>query len=72
MTEAWAWDRPAEALVDRAASPWDDASRRPSHADKRRGWRKELLREEIHTTLLAGPSAEEIQDTIERLLALAA
>jgi hypothetical protein len=72
MTEAWAWDRPAEALVNRAASPWDDPSRRPSHADKRRGWREELLREEIHAALLAGPSREEIHDTVERLLALAA
>src|SRR2546421_7602876 len=72
MTEAWAWGRPAEALVDRATSPWDDASRRPSHADKRRAWRKELLREEIHATLRAGPSDAEIQVAAERLLALAA
>src|SRR5438477_4615963 len=56
MIEAWAWDRPVEGLVDRSASPWDDASRRPSHADKRRAWRRELLREQIHTTLLATPS----------------
>src|SRR5213078_3813769 len=66
MTEAWAWQRPAEGLVDRSTSPWDDASRRPSHADKRRAWRRELLREEIHATLLAGPSNEEIQATAER------
>jgi hypothetical protein len=36
MTEAWAWGRPAEGLVDRTASPWASPSRRPSHADKRR------------------------------------
>jgi hypothetical protein len=72
ITEAWAWDHPAEDLVDRANSPWDDASRRPSHADKRRAWRKELLREEIHATLRARPSDAEIQAAAERLLALAA
>jgi DDE superfamily endonuclease len=72
LTEAWAWQRPAEGLVDRSTSPWDDASRRPSHADKRRAWRRELLREEIHATLLAGPSNEEIQAAAERLLSLAA
>jgi DDE superfamily endonuclease len=72
MTEGWAWGHPAEALVDRATSPWDDSHRRPSHADKRRAWRRELLRDEIHATLSAGPSAEEIHAAAERLLALAA
>ncbi len=72
MTEAWAWGRPSAELTDRSASPWDDPQRRPSHADKRRAWRRELLRQEIHSTLRAGPSSEEIQATAERLLALAA
>jgi hypothetical protein len=72
MTEAWAWGRPSDELTDRSASPWDDPQRRPSHADKRRAWRRELLRQEIHATLRAGPSSEEIQATAERLLALAA
>src|SRR3954470_7780574 len=35
MTEAWAWGRKAEDLVDRSASPWDSATRRPSRADQR-------------------------------------
>jgi len=72
LTEAWAWQRPADGLVDRSASPWDDPTRRPSHADKRRAWRQELLRQEIHATLRAGASCEEIRATAERLLALAA
>jgi DDE superfamily endonuclease len=72
LTEAWAWQRPADGLVDRSASPWDDPTRRPSHADKRRAWRQELLRQEIHATLRAGASWEEIRATAERLLALAA
>ena len=42
MTEAWAWNRAAKGLVEhRSASPWDDAARRPSHADKRRAWRRD-------------------------------
>ena len=46
MTEAWAWNRAEEGLVGhRSASPWDDEPRRPSHADKRRAWRRELLGE---------------------------
>jgi hypothetical protein len=72
LTEARAWDRPSEELTDRSASPWDDPRRRPSHADKRRAWRRELLRLEIHSTRLAGPSNDEIHAAAERLLSLAA
>ena len=72
MTEAWAWCRPAEQLVDRSASPWDDPSRRPSHADKRRAWRRELLGEEIRAVLRPGVTEEEFQAAAERLLSLAA
>jgi DDE superfamily endonuclease len=72
MTEAWAWRRSDEELVDRSASPWDKASRRPSHADKRRAWRRELLGEEIRAVLRPGVTEAEIQATAERLLSLAA
>jgi DDE superfamily endonuclease len=73
MTEAWAWGRPAEVLVGhRSASPWDDRTRRPSHADKRRAWRRELLAEQIHTVLRPGLTETEIRTAAERLLDLAA
>jgi DDE superfamily endonuclease len=72
MTEGWAWGRTAEELVDRSASPWDDPARRPSHADKRRAWRRALLREEIRTVLRPGVTEAEIQAAAERLLRLAA
>jgi len=72
MTEAWAWTRPADELVDRSDSPWDSPLRRPSHADKRRAWRRALLGEEIRAVLRAGVTEEEIQAAAERLLSLAA
>ena len=72
LTEAWAWGRSGEELVDRSDSPWDDPDRRPSHADKRRAWRRELLAEEIHAALLPGITEAEIQAAAERLLSLAA
>jgi hypothetical protein len=72
MTEAWAWGLPAGELVDRSASPWDDPARRPSHADKRRAWRRALLREEILAVLRSGMTEGEIQAAAERLLSLAA
>ena len=72
MTEAWAWNRAVAELVDRSASPWDTPLRRPSHADKRRAWRRALLGEEIRAVLRPGVTEEEIQATAERLLSLAA
>ena len=72
MTEAWAWGRESSELVDRSASPWDTPSRRPSHADKRRAWRREFLREELRAVLSPGATAAEIQAAAQRLLSLAA
>ena len=73
MTEAWAWDRAEKGLVEhRSASPWDDGDRRPSHADKRRAWRRELLGEEIRSVLRPGATERELQEAAERLLNLAA
>lgn len=73
MTEAWAWGRDTAGMVGhRSASPWDDATRRPSHADKRRAWRRELLAEQIHAVLRPGLTEPEIQAAAERLLDLAA
>jgi DDE superfamily endonuclease len=72
MTEAWAWGRLEVELVDRSESPWDDPNRRPSHADKRRAWRRELLVEEIRAVMHPGLTEAEIQAFAERLLSLAA
>jgi hypothetical protein len=73
MTEAWAWNRGEKELAGhRSASPWDDESRRPSHADKRRAWRRELLRDEIRAALRVGTTEPELQSAAERLLNLAA
>jgi hypothetical protein len=71
LTEAWAWGRPAEGLVDRSGSPWDDPCRRPSHADKRRALRRELLGEEIRAALRAGTTEADLATVAERLLDLA-
>ena len=72
MTEVWAWQREQEDLVDRSSSPWDVATRRPSHADKRNAWRRELLQEELTEVLRVGLTEKEIHTTTERLLRLAA
>ena len=73
MTEAWAWKRDEKELAGhRSASPWDDGARRPSHTDKRRAWRRELLGNEIRAVLRLGVTEQELQAVAERMLNLAA
>lgn len=47
LVELWAWDRPTEELCDRNDSPWDDAARRPSHANRRNALRRQILQHEL-------------------------
>ena len=71
-TEGWAWHRDGEGLTaHREQSPWDDRARRPSHADTRRAWKREILGNEILAALRAGADEREILATAERLLDLA-
>ncbi|HEX2065214.1 MAG TPA: transposase [Candidatus Thermoplasmatota archaeon] len=72
VVEAWAWARAEDELVDRSRSPWDEADRRPSHADKRKALQREILREEIRAVLGERAEQEEFQDLATRLLELAA
>ena len=51
-----------------AAPPWDDDPRRPSHADERRAWRRELLGEEIRAALRPGGTERDILAIAGRLL----
>lgn len=72
-TEGWAWGKRAESLTGhREESPWDQEPRRPSHADKRRAWTREILGEEIRAALRSGADEREIHATAERILDLAA
>jgi DDE superfamily endonuclease len=71
LVEAWAWDRPEEQLVDRSDSPWDCEPRRPSHRDKRKALKRDILRQEIAATLKGRPDKEKIQALAEHLVVLA-
>ena len=72
LVEAWAWAKPAAALVDRSTSPWDCVPRRPSHQDKRKALQHEVLQEEIQEVLSGQLTKERIRALAERLLGLAA
>jgi hypothetical protein len=71
LVEAWAWNQPAEAICDRSASPWDTPDRRPSHADRLRALRQEILRQEYSQAAAHARPPRKIQRLIEHLMALA-
>jgi hypothetical protein len=50
LVELWAWARPHQELCDRRSSPWDDATRRPSHADRCKALRRSCVRTAIPRT----------------------
>jgi hypothetical protein len=70
--ELWAWNRPATELVDRSLSPWDDAERRPSHADKRNALRRHCLEEQFQAAATAGAIPRKIQSLWRRVVRLVA
>ena len=72
LIELWAWGKTHKALCDRSASPWDDAERRPSHADRRNALRRASIRGEFSAIHAARPVTRKFRTLFERVLALAA
>jgi len=58
-------------LCDRRASPWDDANRRPSHADRRKALRRKILGEEYSALARRWHLPPKIRALLDRLLSLA-
>jgi DDE superfamily endonuclease len=71
LIEVWAWHKPKEELVDRSASPWDDASRRPSHADRRNALRRRCLEAEFLREAESDSLSRKIRRAFNRLMMLA-
>lgn len=72
LVELWGWSRPVEDLSDRSDSPWDDASRRPSHADRRKALQREMLEVEFQRCWGRWPLPRKIQHLLDRVLKLVA
>jgi hypothetical protein len=72
LVELWGWDRPAAEMSDRSASPWDDAARRPSHADRRQALQREMLEEEFQRCRGRRPLPQKIRRLLDRVLRLVA
>lgn len=72
LIELWAWNKPQKALSDRSASPWDDATRRPSHADRRNALRRECIANEFRRVGAIGTIPRKIRCLWKRLTKLVA
>jgi hypothetical protein len=72
LVELWAWGQNERQLVDRSDSPWDDAERRPSHANRRKALREQLMRTELSTIASRWSLPSKIIQLAESLMSLAA
>jgi DDE superfamily endonuclease len=72
LIELWGWSRPVEELSDRSESPWDDAERRPSHADRRKALQRELLEEEFQQSWGGRPLPAKIRHLLDRVVKMVA
>jgi hypothetical protein len=72
MVELWSWVKSAKVLCSRSDSPWDDANRRPSHADKCAALRREVLRQTFFISSDKSHEINKIHKQFYKLLKLVA
>jgi hypothetical protein len=72
VVELWSSNRSHGELTDRSLSPWDDADRRPSHADRRKALRQHIMQTEISHLAAAWCLRRKILRLVQRLVSLAA
>jgi hypothetical protein len=71
LVELWSWNRPHDKLCDRSLSPWDNAERRPSHADRRKALRRQIMEQELSTLAAVRRLPQKILQLTKRLMTLA-
>jgi hypothetical protein len=71
LVELWAWRRKPQQLIHREDSPWDDAERRPSHADRRKALQAACLAEEFSHGHLTAALRRKIRPLLKRLIRIA-
>jgi len=72
LVELCCWDADKSELSDRDDRPWDNADRRPSHADRRRAISREMLGKQFLAALPHGPKQGKLWTLFGNLIALAA
>lgn len=71
LVELWAWDKSKAEICDRRDSPWDDPGRRPSHADRRKSLRRNILQLEYQSLARCRRAARKIAAFAQQLVKLA-
>ena len=71
LVELCCWDVPRSELTDRRDRPWDNATRRPSHADRRRSISREMLQKQFLAALPRTTNKHKFQTLFKTLIALA-
>lgn len=72
LVELISWDKPQAELSDRLDRPWDNPSRRPSHADRRRTIRREMLEKQFTASLPMTADTNKIRQLFADLISLSA
>lgn len=72
MVELCSWDAAEADVIDRSDRPWDNPTRRPSHADRRRAISREMLEKQFLVDLPQTPDSEKIRRLFNDLISLAA
>lgn len=70
LIELWAWKQPKQRLCDRSDRPWDNADRRPSHADRRNALCRLCIEEQIQAAQDRTPIARQFRRVLRRLIRL--
>lgn len=70
LVELCAWDQDKSVLTDRSDRPWDNPERRPSHADRRRAFGREMLEKQFLTVLPHASDAHQFRDLLASVLRL--
>jgi len=72
VIELWAWAKSQTEICDRTDSPWDEAERRPSHADRRNALRQLCVQTEIRSAGRRRPLSRRLRTLCRCLLKLVA
>lgn len=70
IVELWSWKRSGKTLKQRDDRPWDDPSRRPSHADRLKTLKKHTLHETFSALPRHQRAARKIQQLFQALTKL--
>jgi hypothetical protein len=71
LVELWAWAKSKAEICDRRDSPWDDPCRRPSHADRRKALRHNILQLQYLSLAPCWRAARKIAAFAQQLVKLA-